>query len=63
MGVGVREAGVSDSQPFLQVMVWIHGGSLVVGSATSHDGSALAAYGNVVIVTVQYRLGIFGFLR
>ncbi|KAM7332510.1 hypothetical protein ACRRTK_009218 [Alexandromys fortis] len=46
----------------LPVMVWIHGGSLVVGSATSHDGSALAAYGNVVIVTVQYRLGIFGFL-
>ncbi|XP_052584884.1 carboxylesterase 3 isoform X1 [Peromyscus californicus insignis] len=46
----------------LPVMVWIHGGSLVVGSATSHDGSALAAYGNVVVVTVQYRLGIFGFL-
>uniref|UniRef100_A0A8C2MAJ5 Carboxylesterase type B domain-containing protein n=1 Tax=Cricetulus griseus TaxID=10029 RepID=A0A8C2MAJ5_CRIGR len=46
----------------LPVMVWIHGGSLVVGSATSHDGSALAAYGDVVVVTVQYRLGIFGFL-
>ncbi|KAL6055282.1 hypothetical protein STEG23_007302 [Scotinomys teguina] len=45
-----------------QVMVWIHGGSLAVGSATSHDGSALAAYGNVVVVTVQYHLGIFGFL-
>ncbi|XP_008837340.1 carboxylesterase 3 isoform X1 [Nannospalax galili] len=44
------------------VMVWIHGGSLVVGSATSQDGSALAAYGDVVVVTVQYRLGIFGFL-
>ncbi|GAB1293553.1 Carboxylesterase 3B [Apodemus speciosus] len=27
------------------------------------DGSALAAYGDVVVVTVQYRLGIFGFLR
>ncbi|XP_052022687.1 carboxylesterase 3 isoform X2 [Apodemus sylvaticus] len=44
------------------VMVWIHGGSMVVGSATSQDGSALAAYGDVVVVTVQYRLGIFGFL-
>lgn len=35
---------------------------MVVGSATSQDGSALAAYGDVVVVTVQYRLGIFGFL-
>ncbi|XP_047385986.1 carboxylesterase 3 [Sciurus carolinensis] len=43
------------------VMVWIHGGSLMVGSATSQDGSALAAYGDVLVVTVQYRLGIFGF--
>lgn len=47
----------------LQVMVWIHGGSLVTGAATSHDGSALAAYGDVVVVTVQYRLGLLGFLR
>ncbi|XP_045299066.1 carboxylesterase 3 isoform X2 [Leopardus geoffroyi] len=43
-------------------MVWIHGGSLVTGAATSHDGSALAAYGDVVVVTVQYRLGLLGFL-
>ncbi|KAM6223769.1 carboxylesterase 3 [Rhynchocyon petersi] len=44
------------------VMVWIHGGSMLIGSATSHDGSALAALGDVVVVTVQYRLGILGFL-
>ncbi|XP_078213520.1 carboxylesterase 3 isoform X3 [Callithrix jacchus] len=43
------------------VMVWFHGGSLVVGAATSYDGSALAAYGDVVVVTVQYRLGVLGF--
>lgn len=47
----------------LQVMVWIHGGSLMSGAATSQDGSALAAYGDVVVVTVQYRLGFLGFLR
>ncbi|XP_027953218.1 carboxylesterase 3-like isoform X4 [Eumetopias jubatus] len=44
------------------VMVWIHGGALVAGAATSQDGSALAAYGDVVVVTVQYRLGFLGFL-
>uniref|UniRef100_A0A8C0ZRC3 Carboxylic ester hydrolase n=1 Tax=Castor canadensis TaxID=51338 RepID=A0A8C0ZRC3_CASCN len=42
------------------VMVWIHGGAMKVGSATSQDGSALAAYGDVVVVTVQYRLGTLG---
>ncbi|KAI1883743.1 hypothetical protein AGOR_G00234690 [Albula goreensis] len=45
----------------LPVMVWIHGGSFVIGSASSSDGSALAAYQDVVLVAVQYRLGILGF--
>ncbi|XP_039079398.1 carboxylesterase 3 isoform X2 [Hyaena hyaena] len=44
------------------VMVWIHGGTLVSGAATSQDGSALAAYGDVVVVMIQYRLGLLGFL-
>ncbi|XP_053459616.1 carboxylesterase 3 isoform X2 [Nycticebus coucang] len=51
-------ATAGDKKP---VMVWIHGGSLSVGAATSYDGSALAAYGDVVVVTVQYRLGVLGF--
>ncbi|KAL4685489.1 hypothetical protein H8959_001086 [Pygathrix nigripes] len=45
------------------VMVWVHGGSLITGAATSYDESALAAYGDVVVVTVQYRLGVLGFFR
>lgn len=60
---GAPGAGHHCPMASLQVMVWIHGGSLVVGAATSHDGSALAAYGDVVVVTVQYRLGVLGFLR
>jgi para-nitrobenzyl esterase len=44
------------------VMVWIHGGALTRGSgATSwYDGEALSRKG-VVIVTINYRLGVFGF--
>ncbi|KAM9607148.1 LOW QUALITY PROTEIN: carboxylesterase 3 [Trichechus inunguis] len=36
------------------VMVWMHGGLMMVGAATSQDGSALAAFGDVVVVTIQY---------
>uniref|UniRef100_A0A8C6UT95 Carboxylesterase 3 n=1 Tax=Neogobius melanostomus TaxID=47308 RepID=A0A8C6UT95_9GOBI len=46
----------------LPVMVWIHGGGLTVGAASHYDGSSLAAYENVVMVIIQYRLGILGFL-
>jgi len=44
------------------VMVWIHGGSLRIGHAGSslYDGRALARRG-VVVVSLNYRLGIFGF--
>uniref|UniRef100_A0A8C0VWV9 Carboxylic ester hydrolase n=1 Tax=Castor canadensis TaxID=51338 RepID=A0A8C0VWV9_CASCN len=45
----------------LPVMVWIHGGALVAGMASSYDGSILAATENVVVVAIQYRLGVLGF--
>jgi len=46
------------------VMVWIHGGAYVLGSANQplYDGRVLAGGGDVVVVTVNYRLGAFGFL-
>jgi len=45
-------------------MVWIHGGAYVLGSANQplYDGRVLAGGGDVVVVTVNYRLGAFGFL-
>jgi para-nitrobenzyl esterase len=46
------------------VMLWIHGGAFVVGSSrnTWYDGSHLAARGDVVVVSINYRLGAWGFL-
>ncbi len=53
-----------DPQANLPVMVFIHGGAFVIGSGTApvFDGSHLAASGNVVVVTLNYRLGALGFL-
>ncbi|XP_028635137.1 pyrethroid hydrolase Ces2a-like isoform X2 [Grammomys surdaster] len=45
----------------LPVMVWIHGGGLVGGWASMNDGSTLAATEEIVVVSIQYRLGILGF--
>lgn len=44
------------------VMVWIHGGAFIngAGSVPAYDGAALARKG-VVVVTVNYRLGVFGY--
>ena len=46
----------------LPVMVWIYGGGFAAGGASEprHDGQFLA-HRNVVIVSMNYRLGIFGF--
>ncbi len=46
----------------LPVMVWLHGGAFEKGSprSTIYDGSNIASQG-VVMVTLQYRLGVFGF--
>ena len=49
----------------LPVIVFIHGGSDVSGYTADpvYDGAALAKTANAVVVTVNYRLGIFGFLN
>jgi para-nitrobenzyl esterase len=43
------------------VMVWIHGGAFNIGSGCLFDAAELARRGNVVVVTVNYRLGALGF--
>lgn len=41
-------------------MLFLHGGSYMEGSGNMFDGSVLAAYGNVIVVTMNYRLGVLG---
>ncbi|XP_050419536.2 cocaine esterase, partial [Patella vulgata] len=45
----------------LPVMLWIHGGAYTYGSAMEYDGRVLATYG-VVVVTINFRLGVMGYL-
>src|SRR5579862_4761900 len=47
------------------VMVWIHGGAYIFGSGSVswYDGTRFARHGDVVIVTINYRLGPLGFLH
>ncbi|HTY17517.1 MAG TPA: carboxylesterase family protein [Myxococcota bacterium] len=47
----------------LPVMVWIHGGGNTVGLGDFYDGGNLAASQDVVVVTLNYRLGPFGWFR
>ncbi|KAL0948801.1 hypothetical protein HGRIS_008931 [Hohenbuehelia grisea] len=48
----------------LPVIVWIHGGAYVLGSSEGFNGGNIVETSghDVVVVTIQYRLGIFGFL-
>ena len=45
----------------LPVFVWIHGGSLWVGQGSDYDPGKFALEGRAIVVTLNYRLGMFGF--
>lgn len=54
---GTRERSGAPKYP---VIVFIHGESYEWNSGNPYDGSVLASYGGVVVVTINYRLGILG---
>jgi carboxylesterase type B len=51
----------ADAGDKLPVMVWIHGGRYWTGQTDQYQGQWLSGNGNVVLVTIQYRLNTFGF--
>lgn len=56
-----RPAGARPGQR-LPVYFWIHGGGLQNGSGAQHDGSLVVRRTGVIVVSINYRLGVFGFL-
>ena len=75
--IGIATHGISEDCLYLNVwtpgadagkrpvLVWIHGGGNTVGAGSQPriNGEHLARVGDVVVVTVNYRLGVFGFLH
>jgi para-nitrobenzyl esterase len=73
--VGSRELETSEDCLYLNVwtpglddarrpvMVWIHGGAFVTGAGSIpwYDGTSFASRGDVVVVTINYRIGVLGF--
>ena len=55
--------GIDDARR--PVMVWIHGGAFVIGSGSQDmfRGNTLAANKNIVLVTINYRMGALGFMN
>jgi para-nitrobenzyl esterase len=51
------------AQAKLPVLVWIHGGGNVIGSSNFYDGGRMAQTHDVVVVTINYRLGPLGWFR
>ncbi len=53
----------ADNRGGLPVMFWIHGGGNVAGTSSFYNGSRLASERQVIVVTINYRLGFLGWFR
>ena len=62
LNVWTRAVGNSGKRP---VMVWLHGGGFTTGNGSSalYHGTGLVKRGDVVVVTINHRLNVFGFLH
>lgn len=60
LNIWCPEAGATGPKP---VLVWIHGGAFLVGAGSSYNGAELARLGDMLVVTINYRLGVLGFVN
>ncbi|KAL7035915.1 hypothetical protein ACKWTF_008621 [Chironomus riparius] len=60
---GSRSDSGNASPAKYPVMVFVHGESYEWNSGNPYDGSVLASYGHILVVTINYRLGVLGFLN
>jgi para-nitrobenzyl esterase len=61
INVTVPYSGKADLERKRAVIVWLHGGAFVGGSSALYPLDYMAKSGDVVVVTMNYRLGVFGF--
>ena len=58
--VGLLERNKDNTNGQLSVLVVVHGSDYGWGAGNPYNASILAAYGQVVVVTLNYRLGVYG---
>ena len=63
LNIYAPEMQSSSSPVRMPVIVFIHGESYEWNSGNPYDGSVLASYGQVIVITINYRLGLLGFLK
>lgn len=61
--VNIYAPNTATAKGQLPVAVWLHGGGNTAGSGSNHDGSRMAKLNDIVVVTVNHRLGALGFLN
>merc|ERR1712072_1634374 len=59
LGINVYTPALDENLP---VMVWIHGGALTNGAGSLYPGEVIAKAGDVIVVTINYRLGFLGYI-
>jgi len=62
LSLNVWTPSVQTSRAKRPVMVWLHGGAFINGSGGIYHARRLVARGDIIVVTVNYRLGALGFL-
>lgn len=50
-----------DGGKLKQVLFWVHGGGYIMGSSYGHDAGTLLTDHDIIVVTINYRLGVLGF--